>query len=174
MPGAGKTVQSQLLQEKLGYHWLSTGQMLRETEDTEVLEVVASGALVNDEMVIRIVEQRLKKEGHDNTFLLDGFPRNTDQAQWLIEHGEKIGKHIQAILFLDVSLETSQERLGGRGRADDTDDALAKRREEQKKLEPMVDYMKSQGIAVEVIDANRSVEEVFASIQAALGRHIEK
>jgi len=168
MPGAGKTVQSQMIQEKLGFHWLSTGQMLRETEDAEVLEVQASGALVDDEMVLRIVGQRLKKEGYDKTFLLDGFPRNELQAKWLIDHGDEVGKHVKTVLFLDVSAEVAQERLGDRGREDDTESALAKRQEEQKKLMPMVEYMKSKDIPITKIDANRSVEEVFESIEAVL------
>lgn len=170
MPGAGKTVQSQKVQDELGFHWLSTGEMLRETKDEEVLKVQASGALVDDQMVIRIVRQKLKDEGYDKTFLLDGFPRNIKQAKWLVEHGEEVGKHIKAVLFLDVSEDTAQERLGDRGREDDTEAALAKRQKEQRKLQPMVEYMKESGVPVEKIDANGSVEEVFSSIKSAINK----
>ena len=152
---------------------MSTGQVLRETKDKEVLDVLASGALVNDELVVRIVGQRLKQEGYDKTFLLDGFPRNQYQAKWITEHGDEVGKHIKAILFMDVSEETAHERLGDRGRNDDNDKALAKRQEEQKKLAPMIEYLKDKGIPVETIDANRSVEEIFESIKNVLARYVK-
>jgi len=172
MPGAGKTVQSQLIQDKLGFHWLSTGQMLRDAKDPEVLEVQATGALVNDEMVMRIVGQRLKLEGYDKTFLLDGFPRNADQAKWLVSHGDEVGKHIKAILFLDVDEEVASERLDDRGREDDSTSALAKRREEQKKIEPMLEFLRSKDIPVKEVDANRTVEEIFESIKKALDKYV--
>lgn len=173
LPGAGKTVQSQLVQDKLGFHWLSTGQMLRESQDPEVLQVQASGALVDDKMVMRIVGDRLKKEGYDKTFLLDGFPRNIEQAKWLVDHGDEINKHIKVILFMDVDEDVANERLGDRGRPDDTDAALAKRHEEQLKLEPMVAYLQGIGVPVEKIDANRTVEEIFESIKVALSKYVD-
>lgn len=168
LPGAGKTVQSQLIQDKLGFHWLSTGQMLRESEDPDVLAVQATGALVDDDLVIRVVRDRLKKDGYDKDFLLDGFPRNVDQAQWLVSHGDEINKHVRLILFMDVDEKVANERLGGRGRSDDTAAALQKRHEEQKKLIPMLDYLKDKSIPVVTIDANRTVEEIFESIKQVL------
>lgn len=173
LPGAGKTVQSQMIQEKLGLHWLSTGQMLRESEDPDVLAVQASGALVNDELVTRIVRDRLEKEGYDHEFLLDGFPRNTFQAEWLVDHARDIDKGIKLVLFMDVDEDVANKRLGGRGRKDDTEAALAKRHEEQKKLAPMLAYLKEIGTPVEVIDANRTVDEIFTSVKNAIAKYID-
>lgn len=173
LPGAGKTVQSQMIQDKLGFHWLSTGQMLRESEDPDVLAVQATGALVNDELVTRIVRDRLKKEGHDREFLLDGFPRNTAQAEWLVGHAGDINKHVKLVLFMDVDEDIANKRLGGRGRKDDNQAALAKRHEEQKKLAPMLDYLKKIGTPVEVIDANRTVEEIFTSVEQAISKYVD-
>lgn len=173
LPGAGKTVQSQLIQDKLGFHWLSTGQMLRDSDDPEVHAVQRSGALVNDQLVIKVVRDRLKKEGYDKTFLLDGFPRNTDQAEWLVGHTDEIDKHIRVILFMDVDENIANERLGGRGRADDGAEALKKRHAEQKKLVPMLDYLKKRGIPVEKVDANRTVDQIFKSIHQVLGKYYD-
>jgi len=173
LPGAGKTVQSELMQEKLGFRWLSTGKMLRESDDEEVHAIQRSGALVSDDLVIRVVENRLKKEGYDNTFLLDGFPRNTEQASWLHKHGDDIGKHIKVILFLDVDEEVAAERLGDRGREDDSEEARKKRQQEQKKLKPMLDYLESKDISVEMIDANRSIDEIFESIRTTLNAYMD-
>ncbi len=173
LPGAGKTVQSQMIQDRLGFHWLSTGQMLRESDDPEVLAVQASGALVNDEMVTRIVGNRLKKEGYDRTFLLDGFPRNLYQAKWLVDHATGIDKHIKLILFMDVDEEVANKRLGGRGRNDDSKAALATRHKEQKKLIPMLEYLKSIGIPVENIDANRTVDAIFTSVEEAVSKYVD-
>lgn len=171
MPGAGKTVQSQKIQDELGFHWLSTGQMLRDSKDPEVLAVQASGALVNDELVMRIVKDRLSHEGFDKTFLLDGFPRTKQQAEWLVGHSAEIDKHLRLVLFMDVDEKVANERLGGRGRNDDTAAALAKRHKEQQKLFPMMDYLREVGIPVETIDANRTVDEIFESIKAALEKY---
>lgn len=172
LPGAGKSVQSELIQERLGFHWLSTGKLFRETEDPEIKAIMTSGALVSDEQTSRMVGDKLKQIGYDSTFLLDGFPRNEVQARWLYDHMEEVGKHVQLILYLVVDPAVSAERLGSRGRADDSEEAQKKRLEEARKIQPAIDYMHERGVPVVRIDANGTVEEIFEQIKSAVGEHI--
>lgn len=173
MPGAGKSEQSQMIQERLGLHWLSTGNLFRETDDPEINEIMESGALVEDKHVFKLVEDKLKSVGYDETFLLDGFPRTVDQAQWLLDHANEIDKHIRFILFLGVDDAVAMERLGGRGRDDDTAEALEIRKQEARKIEPTIEFLKRQGIEIVDIDANATIEGVFEQIKTAIESRIE-
>lgn len=168
LPGAGKSVQSGLIRDRLGFHWLSTGQLLRDTKDAEVSAVQQSGALVNDELMFKLVGNELKEVGYDTTFLLDGFPRTVEQAEWLIKHGRENGKHIRLVLYLKVDEKIAIERLGNRGRPDDQAETIKKRQEEARKIEPTLAYLAKQGIRVAEIAANGDVESIFKQIKAAV------
>lgn len=172
MPGAGKSVQSQLIEDTLGFHWLSTGNLFRQTNDPEIKAIMESGGLVNDELVSRMVGAKLKDVGYDSTFLLDGYPRTIGQAQWLVDHGEEVKKHVKLVLYLKVSDETAIARLGDRGRADDSAESIAQRKKEAEKILPTIEYLKTKGVAVEEIDANGSVEEIFANISTVIAKHM--
>ncbi len=172
MPGAGKSVQSEMIQEKLGFHWLSTGQLFRRTNDPEIKKIMESGALVSDEQVSDMVGKHLKHIGYDSTFLLDGFPRTVDQAKWLINHGNEIKKHIKLVLYLVVSDETAIDRLGDRGRADDSEESIAIRRKEAQKIMPTLEYLREAGVVVEEIDANGTLEDIFEQISSVIGMHV--
>lgn len=168
LPGAGKSVQSELIRDRLGFHWLSTGQLLRETQDHNVLAIQKSGALVDDETISKMVGDKLREVGYDTTFLLDGFPRTVRQAEWLVAHGKEIDKHIKLVLYLIVDEKVTLERLSKRGRSDDNEKTIEKRREEAKKIEPTLGYLKEHGVPVKEIDANGSVEETFIQIKESI------
>lgn len=168
LPGAGKSVQSGLIRDRMGFHWLSTGQLLRDAKDDEILAVQKTGALVNDELMCKLVGSTLKEIGYDADFLLDGFPRTVEQAEWLVSHGKEIGKHVKLVLYLVVDEQVAVERLGNRGRPDDQVETIKKRREEAQKIEPTLSYLKEQGVQVKEIDANSDVESIFKDIQAAM------
>src|SRR5213076_3352795 len=88
-PGAGKGTQARLVEERLGLPQISTGDMLREISRAqtqladEVRAVQASGNLISDDLVIRVVEERTSREDCRNGYVLDGFPRTTVQATML-------------------------------------------------------------------------------------------
>lgn len=172
MPGAGKSVQSDLIQSRLGFHWLSTGQLFRETNDPEIKAIMESGGLVDDAMTARMVGDKLKEIGYDSTFLLDGYPRTVDQAQWLLSHADEINKHIKLVLYLRVSGDTAMERLGSRGRADDTESSIAQRRREAEKILPTIDYLRKNGVPVEEIDANGTVDDIFKRISKKISEYV--
>lgn len=115
-PGAGKGTQAEILSQKLNLNTISTGVMLRTAirEKTELGEIAAKyindGKLVPDDVVVGIVKERLSQPDCENGFILDGFPRTTEQAEALAEAGVQIDK----VLSLEVSDETIVERLSGR------------------------------------------------------------
>lgn len=130
--GAGKGTQCDRIVENFGVIHLSTGDMFRAAiaEGTEmgnqVAPILESGGLVSDEMTIAIVAERIgQADVVANGFVLDGFPRTPGQAEALID---MLGdRPLTAVIHLDVPLEEVTERMKARGRADDTDDGIAKR-----------------------------------------------
>ena len=172
MPGAGKSVQGGLISERLGFHRTSTGDIIRGTKDPEVRGVMERGELVNDELMSRLLADKLKEIGYDSTFLLDGFPRTVDQAKWLLGHGEEIGKHVKLVLYLVVSDEVAIKRLGDRGRVDDDEETQKQRRKEAEKIIPTLEYLAEKDVTIEEINADGTVEEIFELIKQAVEKHV--
>lgn len=118
-PGAGKGTQARLLQERLGIPQISTGDIFREIKKTdtpfakEVQQILASGKLVPDDVTFEMVKQRTSHKDCYETYILDGFPRTTIQAEMLEKLAEKQGKEINAVL-VDIPLDKLEKRLTGR------------------------------------------------------------
>ena len=118
-PGAGKGTQARLLQERLGLPQISTGDIFRALLKTEtplaeeVRPILASGKLVPDELVIRVVADRTSREDCRRGYILDGFPRTPVQAEMLEKIAADQGHEMQAIL-VDVPFELLEKRATGR------------------------------------------------------------
>ncbi len=115
-PGAGKGTQGEIICETLKIPTISTGAMIRAAikDGTELgkqaSELIKTGALVPDEVVVGIVKERLAQSDCANGFILDGFPRTIPQAEAL----EQLGVKIDCVLSLEVTDETIVERMSGR------------------------------------------------------------
>lgn len=115
-PGAGKGTQAQFLLEKFQIPQISTGDMLRAAVKAgtsiglKAKKIMEEGGLVPDEVMISLVEERVKAPDCKKGFLLDGFPRTLAQAQALTESGVKI----DAIIELKVDFEEVIHRISGR------------------------------------------------------------
>ena len=115
-PGAGKGTQAQFITEKLGIPQISTGDMLRAAVAAKselglkVGEVMASGGLVTDEIIIALVKERITQDDCVNGFLFDGFPRTIPQAEAMVEAGVEI----DCVLEIDVADNEIVKRLSGR------------------------------------------------------------
>lgn len=115
-PGAGKGTQGEIICEVLGIPTISTGAMIRAAikDGTELgkqaSEIIKSGALVPDEVVVGIVKDRLAQSDCANGFILDGFPRTIPQAEAL----DALGVKIDCVLSLEVADDTIVERMSGR------------------------------------------------------------
>jgi adenylate kinase len=119
-PGSGKGTQAQRLQAKYGVPQVSSGDLLREAvaKGTELglkaKAVMEAGQLVSDDIVLGLIRDRLSRPDAANGFILDGFPRNIDQADSLNALLSDIGQPLDAVLLLDVRKATLMERLAGR------------------------------------------------------------
>ncbi len=119
-PGSGKGTQAQRLQAKYGVPQVSSGDLLRDAvaRGTElgrkVKSVMDAGQLVSDDLVLGLIRERLGKPDAARGFILDGFPRNIDQANALDALLKDLDQPIDAVLLLDVRRETLMQRLAGR------------------------------------------------------------
>jgi adenylate kinase len=119
-PGSGKGTQAQRLQAKYGVPQVSSGDLLRDAvaRGTELglkaKSVMDSGQLVSDDIVLGLIRDRLRRPDAARGFILDGFPRNIDQANALNALLKELGQPIDAVLQLDVRKETLVQRLAGR------------------------------------------------------------
>ncbi len=115
-PGAGKGTQAQFICEKFAIPQISTGDMLRAAVKAgselglQVKEVMASGGLVSDEIIIALVKERITQADCENGFLFDGFPRTIPQAEALLDAGVDIDK----VLEIQVADEEIVTRMSGR------------------------------------------------------------
>jgi len=172
-PGAGKGTQANLFCTKYGLDHLSTGDLLREEVSSGSLlglkasEVMNKGELVSDELVLSIVEGRLAKI--KKGWLLDGFPRNVNQANSLKKLLDKINQPLEAVISIKIADDYLIKRLLSRGREDDNEEVIANRLKiYREKTSPLVDLYSKQGILVE-IDGNADIDVVFSCIEKALG-----
>jgi adenylate kinase len=119
-PGSGKGTQSQMLQAKYGVPQVSSGDLLRDAvaRGTELglkaKAVMNAGQLVSDDIVLGLIRERLARPDAAKGFILDGFPRNIDQANSLASLLDTLGQPLDAVLLLDVQRETLVKRLAGR------------------------------------------------------------
>ena len=120
-PGAGKGTLANVLKKSLGLSHISTGDILREeiknntSLGKEAKKFIDDGQLVPDELVTKLIEQKLKsKSGIGQDFLLDGFPRTSNQAKDLDKILISVQKPMDYILYLDTSLPIIIKRLTGR------------------------------------------------------------
>ena len=182
-PGAGKGTQAQKLVEERGMVQLSTGDMLREakTSGTEmgkkVAEVMDRGQLVTDEIVIGLIEEKLKAGG-GNGFIFDGFPRTLAQADALGALLAKMGQSLDAVIQLVVDDEALIARIVGRAeqaraagqpvRADDNPEVFADRlRAYYKSTSPLIGYYYHAG-ELRTVDGLAPIDEVAGAIAKIL------
>jgi adenylate kinase len=176
--GAGKGTQAKRVAADYRIPHISTGDMFREAVAAgselgrRVEPILASGALVPDEVTVELIQERLGDPDALDGFILDGFPRNEAQAFALDEMLARIGRRLDAILFLDLPDEVGTARMLKRAaeenRPDDTPEVIAKRLATyHAETEPIVDHYRVTGKLVP-LHAERTIDEVYAEIQDGL------
>ena len=119
-PGAGKGTLSKDLLSKYDYVHISTGDLLREQVakgdelGKKIHEMQMAGVLVTNEIVYEALEQKLSDPKCDNGYILDGFPRNVEQAREYDEILKKTNRELGVVLLLDIPKEDLVERITGR------------------------------------------------------------
>ncbi len=196
-PGAGKGTQAKEIKQRYNIPIISMGDMLREMIKTDkeleekVVPYMQSGKLVPDEVVGEILKKRLQRKDCENGFILDGYPRNEEQAKLL----DLIGVNLQTVIEIKVSDEEILRRLSGRRvcgqcgeifhiaskkpkvegicdfcegnleiRKDDQEETIKKRLEIfHSQTEPLEQYYRNKGIFF-VVDGEKGLKEVSETL----------
>lgn len=198
MPGAGKGTQADLIKNKFHIPTISTGAILRKVSNSnsplakKVSGFLDAGTLVPDEIIVEMLVQRVEEDDCKDGFILDGFPRNLDQAKAL----ENAGIAISNVIFLKISESEIISRMSGRrvhlpsgrsyhivhnppkneGRDDETGEELVLRDDDKPEVikkrlevyfqetEPLLDFYINSEIIFDEVDASKSVEDVTNEI----------
>ena len=183
-PAAGKGTQSQRLARRLNVPHLSSGELLREaaasgSEQSALIgEIMERGGLVPDEIVKGIVAKRATEPDATEGFILDGYPRNVEQAQSLDRAFASHGLELDAVLEIKVDEAVLVERVANRAhqaaeegtgpRSDDKPDVLRDRiRAYRAETVPLTDFYGERGL-LESVDGTQSMDAVTADLVAAL------
>jgi adenylate kinase len=183
-PGSGKGTQAQRLVQRYGIVQLSTGEMLRAAVAAQTpvglkaKDIMASGGLVPDDIVIGIISDRLDQPDAAKGFILDGFPRTVPQAEALDELLKKKHMRLDAVIELRVNesallqrVETRAAEMRARGeevRIDDTPEVLTKRLASYRSLtEPLIHYY-SERRKLLTVDGMMTIEHVTREINRIL------
>jgi adenylate kinase len=179
--GSGKGTQAALIAKTYGIPKITTGDMIREMKEVpdelglRLKEIYDRGDLVDDAMMIELIESRLSRGDTIPGFVLDGFPRTMPQTEALDRVLAELGRDLDVVFEFqvperDVLLERMLKRAAEENRSDDTPEAIRRRLElYEKETAPLVEHYRATRGNVVGIHADRSVEDVFAEIQAALG-----
>ena len=176
-PGCGKGTQAINLVKKYDYCQLSTGDMLREAVANEtqtgkiVKDILASGKLVNDELIIKIMEEKLIATKSKPGRIFDGFPRTLIQANELESLLKRNQMKLDLVIELVVDQHSLLERIMKRAqeseeKRDDDNSVIVKKRLEvyNKETKPIVDFYSSK-YNLDKIDGMQSIEEVSNTIE---------
>jgi adenylate kinase len=178
--GSGKGTQSELLCRDYDLVHISIGEMFRWNVKhhtklaARIKRITDAGMLVPDEIVERVVRERLDQHDWNYGFVLDGFPRTRAQAEYLFENW-----NLDKVIYLELTDEVVFQRVmyrarmgqgsGFTKRADDNQDALMIRlREYHEKTKPLLELYSKLGMLI-TVDANRSISDIYTDIRRQLG-----
>lgn len=178
--GSGKGTQSDLLCRDYDLVHISIGEIFRWNVKhhtklaARIKRITDAGMLVPDEVVERVVRERLDQHDWNYGFVLDGFPRTRSQAEYLFENW-----NLDKVIYLELSDEVVFQRVmyrakmgqgsGFTKRADDNPEALTIRlREYHEKTKPLLDLYAKMGMLI-TVDASRSIAEIYADVKQQLG-----
>ena len=178
--GSGKGTQAKLIAKTYGIPQVATGDMARELKELdtplghEVKEIYDRGELLSDDLIVRMIRDRLSRGDTIPGFILDGFPRNLAQAEALDALLEEVGRRLDVVFEFQIGdREVLMERIANRaveeGRTDDTPDAIRKRLEiYDRETAPLVEHYRAKHANVVGIHADQPVDDVFAEVREAL------
>ncbi len=168
--GAGKSVQGQMMAARHEWKWLSTGQLLRDSNDSAIIQVLKSGDLVSDGVTYDVFHHAIQDaNGRYNNMIVDGFPRTKSQAEWLSKYMAMHDEKIDLVIVLEVPEAELMGRLEKRGRMEDTPETIAKRMTiYRQKMYPVLGIFAEQGIRIAHIDGTGSVGEIHDRIETEL------
>jgi adenylate kinase len=178
--GSGKGTQAKRLAGTYGLAHIATGDMIREMKErptelgAELKEAYDRGDLVSDDLMIRLIRDRLDRGDTLPGFVLDGFPRTMAQAEALDELLQELGRGVDVVLEFQVAdrqelRDRMLRRAAEENRSDDTPEAIERRLElYERETAPLVEWYRTTRGNVVGIHADRAIDEVFHEITEAL------
>ncbi len=168
LAGSGKGTQGKAISELFGWRWLSVGEAIRQTGGYE--EVINKGGLIPDEDVIKLMDKQINKaedEGFD--VVLDGYPRDVKQAEYLMS---TMPDKINGAIILEVPKEELYQRLALRGRDDDKERESIERRFAvfEQNIDAILPMLTAHNIPIERVDGVGKIEEVTARLVEVIKR----
>jgi adenylate kinase len=163
-----------------GIPHIATGDMIREMKELptdvgrELKAVYDRGDLVSDDLMVRLIRERLSRGDTVGGFVLDGFPRTMPQAEALGEVLHELRRDIDVVFDLqvpdrEVLIQRMLRRAAEEGRSDDTPEAMQRRLElYDRETAPLIEYYRAHQANVVGVHADRTVDEVFREIDDAL------
>lgn len=169
--GSGKSMQGKMLADHLALPWLSTGEFLRMLISGDERREMVAGKLLDDEEIISLVQKIFTVVDVSKEFIMDGFPRTTGQADWLLNQAKHRQLDITAAIHLKASEEAVYERLINRGRQDDTKEAISDRfTEYEESIKPILSQFREFGIPIHDIDAEQDKQLILNDILKSLNK----
>lgn len=173
-PGAGKGTQAQVLSERHQIPHISTGDILRTAvvQQTplgiEAKDYMNRGELVPDALILNLIQDRLSHDDTAQGWILDGFPRNVSQAEFLAKLLAKLSQNADCVLNLEVPDEVLVERLLSRQRKDDNESTIRRRLEVyHQDTVPVIDFYQKQK-TLKIINGNQEMDAVTKSLSSAV------
>ena len=177
--GAGKGTHAKNLVEQKGFKYIETGEILRHLPpESPAKQIMALGKLVPDTELFKIISDAIKSSGK-NDMILDGFPRNREQAEWLVKQYATLASPYNIhVVYLSLPETVMRERIANRvkeggGRADDQDPAVVQKRLDTFKAQtlPAVEFLKqAKGIKFNAVDVSqKDFTANFINVCNALG-----
>ena len=173
-PGAGKGTQASVLSEDFDVPHISTGDILRSAvaDKSELGQKAESymnaGELVPDDLILDLIRERLDKEDAGKGWILDGFPRNVSQANFLDKLLEEMAQPCECVLNLEVPDDVLISRLLARGRKDDNEEVIRNRLQVyRQQTEPLIEFFRSRQQLVS-INGHQPMESVATALKQVL------
>ncbi len=163
--GSGKSLQGQKLAEKHGWKWMSVGQMLRDKQDPELEKIMKTGALVPTEIVVNMMHEGMVEAAEaGQNVILDGYPRDEEQAEWIVNKGDT--QYLDGAIIFDVTREELKKRLSLRAREDDNDEAIERRWALfDRTVKTMSDMLAEKGVKIAHVDGVGEIEEISERLE---------
>lgn len=178
-PGSGKGTLSKELKKDYNFTHLSTGDLIRNSEDVDIKKIIDAGNFLPDDMMIKMLRRELKKVDPSSNVIFDGFPRTIKQAKRLDSLLGRMGLGLNHALYLDLPDDVSKERIKSRAkkenRKDDASEEVVEKRfkEYHEKTFPLLDFYKKSRKLIK-IEANEGKDKVLKQVKEKIGLESKK
>ncbi len=173
-PGSGKGTVSKKLVERNNFTHISTGELIRNSDDKELKKKIEKGEFIPDRVMVRMLRKALGKADLERGVILDGFPRNVKQIKLLDSLLGKLGVGLSHVIYLDLEEDKAKQRIMKRAekedRADDKNPEIISKRfkEYNEKTLPLIKKYKKSRKLVKV-DASKKIENVYKQLLDKIG-----